>query len=204
MFDPYGPLPSAVYWRRRAVALLAVLLLIAAAAWGLSTLIGGSSKSGSADRPPAGAQATAGSAPSAEAQARPSTPPPTCPDKAVRVSTEVPRTKLPAGKPVVFRLVVTNVGDEPCRRDTGATLRQLIVLREGGKRVWSSDDCHAHTTNEKPLLRPGKSVENKVTWLARTSEPGCPIKRETVGPGRYRVVAKLGKLVSEPVNFRLT
>ncbi len=215
MFEPYGPLPSAVYWRRRTLALGVVVLLLALGAWGVTVLLGGDQRDSrpAATRPGAAltgepsATDRPGKRPAAVAegagQARPPTPP-VCPDEAVRVGVEVPKKNREAGEPVVFRSVVTNTGDRACRRDTGALLRELVVSTPEGRKVWSSDDCHTHTTNEVPLLQPGKEVRNRTTWLGRTSEPGCPLDREVVDAGEYEVVAKLGTLTSKPVPFRLT
>lgn len=178
------------------MALGAAVLVAVVTGWGITAFTGDTSA------PSRGAPAPPPAKPSgAGAQRRP---PPACPDEAIRVRAEVAQPEYRVGERVDLRFTVTNVGDRACRRDTGAAVRETIVSTVEGKRVWSSDDCHIRTTNEKPLLAPGQTVRNGITWLGRTSAPECPIDRSRASAGEYRVVAKLGSLASEPVSFRLT
>ena len=75
---------------------------------------------------------------------------------------------------------------------------------DGTTREWSSNDCYfEHPSAEVRTLDPATPVTFGVTWMGRTSEPGCPVKRDTVPAGEYLLIAKLGDLVSAPTPFRL-
>lgn len=194
VLDPNGPLPPTVYWRRRAVALGSVVVAVALLAWGALALTGGER------RPQAPPAAPPGPPVAVAADAAPQD----CPDQALRVAAEVARPSSRAGDRIGLSIVVTNAGDRPCVRDTGRTLRELTVSTAAGKHVWSSNDCYAESTNEKPLLQPGQSVRNDVTWFGRTSAPGCAEPPQPVPPGDYQVTARLADLASAPTPFRLT
>ncbi|GAA0510702.1 hypothetical protein GCM10011581_00710 [Saccharopolyspora subtropica] len=192
MFDPTGPLPPAVYWRRRAVAMGAVLLAAVLLGWGVMALVSGSRPDVVPGPPPGPPVAVA------------ETGPPPCADEAMRVTAEVARPEFRVGDRVGLSIVVTNAGNRPCVRDTNRMLRELIISTPGGKHVWSSNDCYIETTNEQPLLQPGQSVRNEVWWAGETSAPDCEGDRTRAQAGEYQVVARLGELNSTPTTFRLT
>lgn len=205
MFEPSGPLPPAVYWRRRGLAAGSLILVVVAAAWGLFLLIGGSGNAdpaaGRTDTQPDSGQATASHAKARSGQPRPV---PQCRSGVLEVYAEVTKPQYSIGKPVRLAMLVTNTGDRTCRANTGAKMRELVVTTSGGEPVWSSDHCHQYTTNETPVLEPGQSVRNELTWFGYASEAGCSANRSPVPAGQYMVTAKLDKLTSPPATFRLT
>nr|WP_218888508.1 hypothetical protein [Saccharopolyspora hordei] len=186
-------MPAAVYWRRRAVAIVAVLAAVGLVGWGAVALLGGSAREPQA-APPQGAPVAIAA----------DEPPPQCPDEVIRVAAEVPRPEFRVGDPVPMSIVVTNAGDRPCVRDTNRMLRELTVTSQSGKHVWSSNDCYSESTNEQPLLEPGQPVRNDVQWSGVTSTPDCDPGQPRAAAGQYQVVARLASLNSEPVEFRLT
>lgn len=190
MFDPTGPLPAAVYWRRRVVAMSGFATILALAVWSVTGLL-------AAPLPPP-----------APAQAKPAPPPPNpipqdCTDQAVRVAVEPVKPEFRLSERAVFRMSVTNTGNQPCRRDINRMLRELVVSGSDGQRVWSSNDCFAESTNEMPILQPGEMARNDIAWLLTTSAPGCPLRSTPAQAGEYTVIAKLGPLASAPAPFRL-
>ncbi len=52
-------------------------------------------------------------------------------------------------------------------------------------------------------LRPGEPVTFALTWSGRTSSPGCRGPRTPVGPGEYRLLSRLGGIISPPTQFHL-
>ncbi len=194
MLDPIGPLPAAVYWRRRIVALSGFVLATTLGVWVVMAFIAGPRVPASPPPPPA----------LPVPQAAPELEPPECADQAIRVSVEAVRPGFRLGERVGLRMIVTNTSDRTCVRDTNRALRELIVSDSEGQRVWSSNDCYAESTNEMPVLRPGEAVRNEIAWLATTSAPGCPLGRHAASPaGEYSAVAKLGPLTSSPAPFHL-
>ena len=187
MIDPTGPLPPAVYWRRRAVALSAAALVLVLAGWAVVAAVGGHS-------------------PEAAMQALPPPPPPqpgACADATTRIVAEPLKPEFRTGDRIGLRIVTINDGRDACYRDTNRDLRELVVTAPDGKHVWSSNDCYRETTNEAPLLQPGQSVHNDAYWSGLSSTPKCEPNQPEAVPGDYVLVAKLGDLASAPVPFKL-
>ncbi|WP_093415553.1 hypothetical protein [Saccharopolyspora flava] len=195
MIDPNGPLPPAVYWRRRIVAITVSLLVVGLLGWGVIALATGSDEP-AAQQPPAGPPGE----PVAVAAA---STPQACPDEAVRVTTEVAQPAFRVGERIGLALVVTNTGPQPCVRDLNRMLREIEVTTPAGRHVWSSNDCYSESTNEQPVLEPGKPVRNDVLWTGLTSAPGCAAPQNRVPAGDYRAVSRLTSITGEPVPFRV-
>ncbi|WP_190819216.1 hypothetical protein [Saccharopolyspora pogona] len=194
MLDPTGPLPPAVYWRRRAVAIGAAVLAAVLIGWGAIALIGGASEPQAAQAPPPGPPVAV----AADA------PPPPCADESMRVVAEVARPEFKVGERIGMSIVVTNAGDRACVRDVNRMLRELTVSTPGGKHVWSSNDCYSESTNEQPLLQPGQSARNDVQWSGQMSTADCRDETGRAPAGDYQVVARVAALNSSPTPFRLT
>ncbi|MDI2030734.1 hypothetical protein QFW96_19020 [Saccharopolyspora sp. TS4A08] len=193
MFDPNGPLPPAVYWRRRAVAVSAALLAVGLVGWGVIALIAGP---GQPEPVPQAAGAPLAIAADTAPQA--------CPDEVVRVAAEVGQPAFRAGERIGLAATVTNTGPQRCGRDLNRMLREIEVTTPAGRHVWSSNDCYAESTNEQPVLEPGKPVRNDVLWSGLTSVPGCAVEgQKPVPPGDYQVVARLTSITSAPVPFKV-
>lgn len=196
MFDPNGPLPPAVYWRRRAVAITVALLAVALLGWGVIALVAGPGEPEVAQKQGAG---TPGQPVAVAADSTPQA----CPDEAMRVAAETGQPAFRVGERVALAVVVTNTSPRPCLRDLNRMLREIEVTTPAGRHVWSSNDCYAESTNEQPVLEPGKPVRNDVLWAGLTSAPGCAARQDRVPPGDYLAVARLTSLTSAPVPFRV-
>jgi hypothetical protein len=131
-------------------------------------------------------------------------PPPPCADAAMRLTAVADQRVYRAGQRPGFRIVLLNAGPVACVRDVSRPLRELVVTTVDRRaRLWSSNDCYSDDTHEARVLRPGERLDYEVTWARRTSAPGCPSGRDTVRPGDYLLVARLGGLTSPPAVFRL-
>jgi hypothetical protein len=167
-----GPLPAAVYWRRRAIvlgALLFVMLLIVYACGGSKATnanSGGDPSSSLSAPPPSSSGAPVPTSPSPSlatpsvsgselssanprtAPAAPSTPLGAgCTDAEIAVQTAIMSTsaatsKLQYGGTFMLKLEISNASQRTCTRDVGSVAEELIVER-GGNEIWSSDGCHA-------------------------------------------------------------
>ncbi|WP_018686554.1 hypothetical protein [Actinokineospora enzanensis] len=219
MIDRNGPLPRAVYLRRRLAAVAATAFGVVVLVWIIGGLVGhdeGSAARNSAgpasahpSDPPSTTPSSAPSStapPTSSAPAPPPPPPPPpppdpnlpCPDQAMAISAEPRPGAFQAGSRPTLLLVVVNAGPVPCTRDIGRAQRELTI--DGGTgRLWSSNDCVRVDGAEPTILAPGQRVEFPVRWAGRTSAPGCPVKRTTVPPGQYMLTPRVGGLVGPPV-----
>lgn len=206
-----GPLPAAVYWRRRAMvlgALLAAVLMI--------TLVVRGTGSGGAQQPTANGTPTTGASPASAAvepagtpTASPTdgvitpvselTPSPTgapegegegegevdpnaCTDTEIKVTAKPAQTSLKRGSDLLITLLIKNVSQRTCTRDVGADLQELRILKSTEK-VWSSDDCGGPRGHEVRSFPPAHERSYTVVWNGHSSS-ACEksIKRVPDGP----------------------
>jgi hypothetical protein len=217
-----GPLPAAVYWRRRAVVLTGVVIVVTVMWYVFS---GGT--------PPAGAGATGATrSPGPATQASPTdtilrpiiggspTPSATaftlptsgqtgpCTDDEMQVSAAAASAQVPFGTPVSLTIRFRNVSPRSCQRDIGADVQELRVL-SGETLVWSSDDCSANHGHNVSTFAPNQEAKFTLTWAGRISRSGtgavtCSPTAPAPQPGIYQLVGRLGDKLSEPAPLRLT
>lgn len=195
VWEPIGPLPASVYWRRRALAAVTVA--------GAVVLVG-SLVTGAA--PP-------DAAPVAAAPSRPVAVPlptvptvdgvPVCSDDMIEVASEIDRVEHRVGQQPLLRLVVTNVGAQPCVRDLDPARQEIVVRSADGQlRLWSSNDCGNPSTADPRTLQPNQPLGFRVPWTGRTTTPGCAEDRTEIPPGSYLVTSRVDAVNSEPTPFR--
>ncbi|GGS16558.1 hypothetical protein [Actinokineospora fastidiosa] len=220
MYDPRG-----VYVRRRVGALVAAVVAMVALIWLIDALIGddepvvGVAASASpAQAPPSSgpstavrtsATASASASPSPRSRTPeqvPADPSAPCPDTSVRLRAETGERSYQVGRRPLLRLVVVNAGPVPCTYDLGRSRRELVVTsRDGKTRLWSSNDCYFGADAPEPtVLEPGMRNGFEVRWAGRTSAPGCPVRRDDVPAGDYRVVPRLGPLTGDAAALTIT
>ncbi|ULE35105.1 hypothetical protein [Mycobacterium sp. IDR2000157661] len=227
--EPQGPLPTQIYWRRRALALgIAVLVVgvIAAIVVVVAKNTGGTDNTSAeqqASNAAAGPTPLPGENPEvkspvmAPAQRAPQTPtataavipPPVlqegddCPDSTLAVKGITNQPQYVVGDQPKFTMVVTNVGLVACQRDVGAAVLAAYVYGLDNKRLWSNLDCAPSNETLVKTFQPGEQVTTEVTWTGMGSAPGCPLPRQPIGPGTYNLVVQLGNLRSATVPFIL-
>jgi hypothetical protein len=223
---PVGKLPSAVYWRRRAVLLVVLLAVLGGGAWLTLTLLStrdaASGASATAPRrvpalervvPSLEAVATptpallptsvaVGAAPAAPAAPAPVAGGP-CTDDMIRLEVRTPGTVAVGSKPT-FELLVANVSAVPCVRALDKGLQELLLYDLSGNRIWGSNDCFPEASSDPRTLAPGEVVTIPVIWGGLTSEPTCASARGNPGPGNYVVRGRLGAKISPDVPLALT
>lgn len=198
-----GPLPAAVYWRRRAVVLTAVAIVV---------LILFYSCSGSGGGKPTGAGATTATTsaapaetgqvltPTIEPSATASPPPATsafvlptsnagggddgtdeagqsgnCSDTEMVVTATPASGKAQAGAPVDFTIRFRNSGKRTCNRDIGADAQELRLM-DGQTVIWSSDDCNARHGSDVRKFGPDEAVSFTLTWNGKRSRDATGAK----------------------------
>ena len=102
----------------------------------------------------------------------------------------------------VLELTVANVSAITCTRDLGAA-QQEVLLYAGKTRLWSSNDCYPGGAREVQALLPREHATFSVTWSGLSSQPRCAGTRTRVGPGRYRLLGRIGTLRSLPATLTL-
>ncbi|WP_237159387.1 hypothetical protein [Mycolicibacterium rhodesiae] len=227
--EPRGPLPSQIYWRRRALA-IGIVAVVAAIVVGVAFIVfsgGSDSKSAVKTTPVAGPQnpqpdnktPVVAPPPPAETPSGPVTvaptpteavmPPPVlkegddCPDSNLAVKGITNQPQYAIGDQPKFTMVVTNIGLVACKRDVGAAVLAAYVYSMDGKRLWSNLDCAPSNETLVKTFNPGEQVTTEVTWTAMGSAPQCPLPRQPIGPGTYNLVVQLGNLRSATVPFIL-
>ena len=228
--QPQGPLPSQIYWRRRALALGIAVLVIAVIAAVVVVVVkntGGTDTTNAEQPAPTEAAAPTplpGENPEVKtpvvppAQAAPPptptptaavTPPPVlnegddCPDSTLAVKGITNQPEYVVGDQPKFTMVVTNIGLVACKRDVGAAVLAAYVYGLDNTRLWSNLDCAPSNETLVKTFQPGEQVTTEVTWTGMGSAPGCPLPRQPIGPGTYNLVVQLGNLRSAAVPFIL-
>jgi hypothetical protein len=225
--EPHGPLPSQIYWRRRALALALAVLVIGAVVAAVVIVV--TSGSGAETKNPdqqgqTGPTPLPGEKPGvktpvippAEASPPPTptptaavTPPPVleegddCPDSTLAVKGITNEPQYVVGDQPKFTMVVTNIGLVACKRDVGAAVLAAYVYSLDNTRLWSNLDCAPSNETLVKEFQPGEQVTTEVTWTGMGSAPGCPLPRQPIGPGTYNLVVQLGNLRSAAVPFIL-
>lgn len=225
VLHPVGPLPAAVYWRRRALVLGLVLAVVGGGGWLGTALL----RSGPADgvdpvSASSSAAATTGApvlervVPSVAGVRTPTAPaPPTvvapaaaaaqpgapCSDDMIVVEVHGPG-RVPAGSGPVLELAVTNSSAVPCVRVLDKELQEIVLLDGAGTRVWGSNDCIPEASDDVRTLAPGEVAVFPLVWSGRSSEPTCTVAREVPLPGDYSLRGRLDTAVSADTPLTLT
>ena len=220
-----GPLPPAVYWRRRVVLigalLLAVLLLTytcsgagaSSAPWGAAATTTVSATPMAADptstllKPttdgnPAPTDTGPPTPSTANTAAAPGSTGPCADTEMALYPTPDPSTaKLHQPVRITFR--IKNVSNRTCTRDVGADPQELYI-QQGNTKMWSSDACEpAHGTDVR-TFGPGVEDTFQVSWDGRRTDQGCATPRAYPAAGVYQLVGRLASKFSDPVTLTIT
>jgi hypothetical protein len=224
-----GPLPSAVYWRRRAIVLSAVLVLlflVAQACMSAAASPEGPDAGGASPSPPSSsttppqtgpAGGPTASAPTAdqlepagdEGAGPPLEPagPDACTDQEMLITAESEQASFPGGTSVQFTIRIRNDSDRTCRRDIGGDHRELYLRQgTGATKVWSTRDCGGPTGSDPRELAPGFEISHFIVWQgqsSRTCQGGEPAGGQ-VAAGEYQLTARLGTAHSQPITITVT
>ena len=218
-----GPLPPAVYWRRRAIVLGALVAVVA-----LFVVRCGSDPSGAKDntagrtspppstsaslqRPivasqagPSGTSTPTGSAPTGQQAAPPggaAAGPCTDAEIVVTAATEGNKSEYVVGTPVKLLLSIKNISARSCSRDVGAAKQELRITQSNQK-MWSSDDCAPSGGSAIRTFAANETVDDfGVTWYGHSSNDcqNTPLPQ----PGEYQLVGRVDTKWSEPVKIVL-
>ena len=223
-----GPLPPAVYWRRRALV-LGVLVLVGFVIFysctgpqpGRSGPVGNSSMATSTVNPTTTASATASATPTTTGSATPTatgtvtptmTAPPqseTCTDDEIRLTATPSPADPIAGQSSTLTLLIKNISNRTCTRNIGNIPQELRLL-QGDTVIWSSDDCSNATQYNYPQqFAPGYERSFPIVWhgyrtRAASGQQNCSeVPANRPAPGEYALVGRLGTLFSPPMTLTI-
>jgi hypothetical protein len=221
-----GPLPAAVYWRRRALVLgglLVVILLIAntCGGSGASQAAGGgpgatvTTSGPPSDGVPVTSPATAPSAPTTPSPSPPAgSPSPsssaTCADSEIKVavrieSTSATTSRLQHGGTFSIIMQISNVSQRTCLRDVGAVAEEITV-KHAGATVWSSGACGSTpgAAHDVRTFDPGDVIAAHVRWNSYRIAPHPCVNSKNPAPnGTYQLYGRVGSDVSPAVTFTI-
>jgi hypothetical protein len=214
-----GPLPAAVYWRRRAVVLvgLAMIVLVIMYACGGPDL--GSRPPGQSAPTGPGRSTDLTSSTPAATQTQEASPAPTasaytlpvpgttgaCTDNEMEVTATAAAAEVLRDHPLDVTIKIKNVAARTCNRDIGANMQELRLL-DDRVTIWSSDDCGPNQGTDDRSFEPGQEVTFTLTWTGRSSRGGdgtvvcdapAPEARD------YQLVARLDQKLSAPFAIRI-
>ncbi|MEU5937640.1 hypothetical protein ABZ807_00405 [Micromonospora sp. NPDC047548] len=228
-----GPLPSAVYWRRRAVVLGAGLLFLIVLLYSCNQSGDTATTTGAKTTPTSPAIHPSPTPPTSGSAAPPATPdsgggpaadpgttttPPaaspagpavvddgTCTDAELSVTPVALPSEVGRGALVDLTLKVKNKSQRTCSRDVGADLQELFV-KSGAETVWSSDTCGTGKGSDVQSFTPGFERSYQLTWNGKDVSrcAGGVAAGPTPPAGRYQVFARVGTKLSEPVKLVIT
>lgn len=220
-----GPLPPAVYWRRRALVLGAVLALVLLV---VAMCGGGSGGSDPSAVKPAATSTSTSSSPSPRTSLQPpivgapggsssSAPPPSiapssaapsptvrsdlCSDDEIQLTPSI--EKVTGGNyPYQLELDIRNISTRTCKRDVGANPQEMHIVDSAGQTVWSSDYCQSNPGSNVVTFGPNIMDAFKLPWDGYGYATGC-VRGAILPDGAYQLVAKLDTKVSAPVAFTI-
>jgi hypothetical protein len=211
VLHPVGPLPAAVYWRRRAMVLTLLVSVLGGGGWlGYAVVTGrgwpATTPAAATSSAPVGTPALERVVPSLAAVQAPtvadttvptptrsSQPPPPagpCTDDDIGLAVLTPGRVASGAKPT-FELQVVNTSRTPCVRALDKGLQELVILDGAGRRVWGSNDCFPEVSRDNRALAPDEVVTLPIVWSGLTSEPTCTAARVPPPPGAYVVRGRL-------------
>jgi hypothetical protein len=225
VWHPVGPLPAAVYWRRRLMVLALVLLvvggLVLLGVWLVSGRSGNDSSAAAASSSrPVATPALERVVPSVGTLATHTPPPPPtaalttarpreaptaaapapaaggpCTDDMLALAVRAPAAVVVGTKPTL-QLVVQNTSPVPCVRALDKNLQEVVLLDPRGTRVWGSNDCFPSAGPDSRTLAAGAAVGLPLVWGGRTSEPTCTAPRVLPAAGDYVLRGRLDTKIS--------
>jgi hypothetical protein len=204
--DPSGR-TGAVYWRRRAAALLASLSVLIGLSWAVTWGVGQLTRPGSRPAHVGAAARLSGSTqlgvPDATS-ARRAAPAalPACPVADIQLRLTASQPSYSLQQLPEFHVDVVSAAGYSCTFDTGAR-HVLLQISAGTRQVWTSADCAEGLASRLVTLDRGVPDVLQMTWDDQYSTAGCPMPGRAAPSGSYTARVKADSAVSSGVTFRI-
>jgi hypothetical protein len=124
-----------------------------------------------------------------------------CQASDVAITPSVP--KPIAGGDITLVLDISSLETPACTWSiSGRTM--ALKITSGNDLIWTSRECPRAIPPQDLVVREADPTRVKLTWDARRSEPGCPVRTEWALPGTYHL--DVAALAGQPqdVSFLLT
>ena len=108
-----------------------------------------------------------------------------------------------AGRDISLVLDISSLETPACTWTmSGKTL--ALKITSGNDLIWTTTECARAIPQQDLVLRQAQPTRVKLTWDARRSEPGCPVRTAWALPGTYHL--HVAALAGQPqdVTFLLT
>jgi hypothetical protein len=222
-----GPLPPAVYWRRRAIvlgaAVVVIFLIVQSCSGGDASSVGNAQGHQSSapgqptptvtilrphtDGPPPKTAPTREPANNPAPTTGAVAPPPddgSCTDAEMLVTPVPEAATAERGSMMAIRLRIKNQSKRTCSRDVGADQQELYI-KKGAEKVWSSDTCGNVKGSDVQPFTPGFEREYRVDWNGHDVSQcaGNLANGPVPAAGDYQVFGRLATKTSEPVKLTL-
>jgi hypothetical protein len=221
-----GPLPPAVYWRRRAAILGILLLTVLLVFYSCSnasdaarkkrvftpTTGGPASPTASAtqptytppgglssqgDDPPANPGPDQSSAPASGSAGDVSVQTGPCTDGELTLAVTAEPASVARAAFVKFTLRIKNTSTRSCTRDVGADPQELYLQDDAKSKIWSSDACEPLHGTDVRTFKPADVAEFYVVWNGKATNAGCA-NQQPPPAGKYQLVGRLSTKLSDP------
>jgi hypothetical protein len=175
-FDPAGPLPPSVYWRRRAIVVV-LAILVFSGVWTLFSAFNASPT----PTPVASPTATTVVA---------------CNSSDILLRAETNQESFAAGEFPKFSMTITNAGTTACTLEVG-TDKQKYVIMSGSDLIWDSTVCQVSPQPFSQLFEAGQSLTTDAVEWGRARSDNCDNGTPAVGGGAsYQLTVYVGEIQS--------
>lgn len=124
-----------------------------------------------------------------------------CPTEAVEVSAKTDKPSYKPNSVIKLELGVTNKHKASCAIDVGPQ-QQTFTVKKDKATVWSSAFCVSGKQKEQTqVFVSGAKKKSVLPWDMIPTDDKCNRTKDTLDPGEYTLVTKLGDIESQPAKF---
>ena len=208
-----GRLPASVYRRRRITVLGLSVVVLALFTVGIVLLAQGLTKNTAGPGEPqvqAGSGNEQGGAGESDgtdgaggesAEPGPDEASGKCPTEAVEISAKTDKPSYKPNSVIKLELGVTNKHNASCAIDVGPQ-KQTFTVKKDKDTVWSSAFCvSGKQKDQTQVFVAGANKKSVLPWDMIPTDDKCNRTKDTLDPGEYTLVTKLGDIESQPAKF---
>lgn len=124
-----------------------------------------------------------------------------CPAEAVEISAKTDKSSYKPNSVIKLELGVTNTHKASCAIDVGPQ-KQTFTVKKDKDTVWSSAFCvSGKQKDQTQVFVSGANKKSVLPWDMIPTDDKCNRTKDTLDPGEYTLVTKLGDIESKPAKF---